>query len=221
MNSFPLVTLTKGLGALFLRSPIIYFRSARFVPQLYGVFVKFAPFWSWLDPGWFAILSPRLESVHLGVQIQPHRASGVPLGCKLKVSPVRLAIRAILKLLRNPNPDFGPSFPYQLGRLPISQSCFISRSTTRGYTPAVYLCLKDSKDQCGHPIASEELMRVFKYPDGKRAFKIRNCSCGLVWFARASGLFTLTALRGAPEEPASRGLTISLIAKSGSRLVCN
>ncbi|KII63008.1 hypothetical protein RF11_02100 [Thelohanellus kitauei] len=81
--------------------------------------------------------------------------------------------------------------------LPLSQSWFSSRSKTHGYTTAVDLCLKGSKDQCGHPRASEESRRVSKYPEGKRAFKISSGVCGLVWLARASGLFTLAALREA------------------------
>ncbi|KII63980.1 hypothetical protein RF11_01466 [Thelohanellus kitauei] len=71
-------------------------------------------------------------------------------------------------------------------RLLLSQNCFSSRSTTRGYTAAVYLCLMGSRDQCGHPSAAEEYRSVSKYPEGKLAFKIRSGACGFVFLARAS-----------------------------------
>ncbi|KII67238.1 hypothetical protein RF11_13874 [Thelohanellus kitauei] len=96
-----------------------------------------------------------LEPVHSRVQL--HRASGVPLGCELKVTPVRLAnvddsgapeeVAHSPGLMR-PNLYFRPSFLHQLGtvlkcqpRPPLSQSLFSSRSITRGYTAAVDLRL--------------------------------------------------------------------------------
>ncbi|KII69274.1 hypothetical protein RF11_03557 [Thelohanellus kitauei] len=76
----------------------------------------------------------------------------------------------------------------------LSQSCFSSRPTNRGYIGAVDLCLKASKEQCGHRGASEESKRVSEHLECKRSFKIRG---GLVWLVRTNGLFTLAALREA------------------------
>ncbi|KII66586.1 hypothetical protein RF11_03428 [Thelohanellus kitauei] len=80
-------------------------------------------FLSWLDPYWFAIISPYLEPVHLRIQLQPHRDSGVSLCCKLKVTPTPLSFEKLEAAegdtyalsLMSPNPDFCPSFLHQLG----------------------------------------------------------------------------------------------------------
>ncbi|KII71636.1 hypothetical protein RF11_13492 [Thelohanellus kitauei] len=86
----------------------------------------------------------------------------------------------------SPNPDSVPHFCISWGsaELPI-----------RTVLKPELVQLQGSKDQCGHPSASEESRRVSKYPGSKRAFKIRSGACGLVWLPRASGLFTLAALR--------------------------
>ncbi|KII65951.1 hypothetical protein RF11_14892 [Thelohanellus kitauei] len=106
------------------------------------------------------------------------------LGCKLKVTPMRLAMWMIQELLRkfntlslmSPNPYFDSAEVPTKAALE-TELVHPSRSTTRGYTAA--------KDQCGHPSASEESRRVSKYTEGKRAIRICSAACGLVWLARA------------------------------------
>ncbi|KII68818.1 hypothetical protein RF11_08091 [Thelohanellus kitauei] len=88
--------------------------------------------------------------------------------------------------LMSTKPDFGPYFR-------ISSNSF-ELPTKTALKPEL-LQLQGSKDQCGHPSTSEESRRVSMYPEGKRAFKILSGACDLVWLARASGLFTLAALR--------------------------
>ncbi|KII69421.1 hypothetical protein RF11_11065 [Thelohanellus kitauei] len=110
MNSFLLVTPTsgnlpppaEGLGALSLRFPIIHLESER-----YGVFVV-------VEHCLFVVICSSLVLARSKVvcdfiapprtrpfesPLQPHRASGVLLGCKLKVTLMRLAMRVILELM--------------------------------------------------------------------------------------------------------------------------
>ncbi|KII64817.1 hypothetical protein RF11_08620 [Thelohanellus kitauei] len=149
MNSFSQVTLMR---ALILRFLIINFGRARYDPDFYGIivaaenflFLKFTHLWSLLDPGWFATISSYIEPVHSRVQLQPIRASVIPLA-----------------------------------------SWFSSRSTIRGYTATVDLCLKGSIDQFCYPSASLE---------SNRCFQICSGTCRFVWIARASGLFTFASL---------------------------
>ncbi|KII60646.1 hypothetical protein RF11_03458 [Thelohanellus kitauei] len=105
--------------------------------------------------------------------------------------------------------------------LPLSLSWFGSRATARGYTAPVDLCLMCSKDQFGHSSASEKSRRVSKYPEGKRAIKIRSGACGLVCLARASELSHSHLCVGRSRRACFQGLAIPCIVKSGSRLVCD
>ncbi|KII67628.1 hypothetical protein RF11_10301 [Thelohanellus kitauei] len=153
-----------------------------------------------------------------------HRVSGSPLDCKLVETPMFLVVLVILELLRKflyflcimrLNTHVGPALltaivwallkcqlrPYLI------QSWLISRSTTRGYTAIVDLCLKDSKDQI-----------VSKYPDGKRATKIRRGARGLIQITLVSGI-ALTALRGGSRRTCFQEAGHPpRIVKNGSRL---
>ncbi|KII65321.1 hypothetical protein RF11_02741 [Thelohanellus kitauei] len=209
--------------------------------------LKFAPVWPWLDTGWFGILSPYLEPVHLRVQLQRDRASGDPLpGNSTAVvdSSVSGAPEDVLYFLSlvSPKPDLAPALPENLllsGRgsfqdglrfyrptsnLSIRESSSspkeLPESTTRGYAAVVDLCLKGSKDQRGHPSASEESRRASKYPEGKRAFQIRSGARGLVWLARADYSHAQLGV-GRSRRACFTRTGHPWIVKSGSRLVCD
>ncbi|KII69253.1 hypothetical protein RF11_04026 [Thelohanellus kitauei] len=136
---------------------------------------------SWMG----AILSPLLETLR--------RASGVPLGCKLIVTQMRLALRAILELLRKIqirsfiSASVETVLNCQQG-LPLSQSWLSSRSTTRGNAAGFDLCLKGNKRPMSAP---KRLGRM------KEGVQTGHGACGLVCLASAIGQFTLEALRRA------------------------
>ncbi|KII74228.1 hypothetical protein RF11_05552 [Thelohanellus kitauei] len=224
-NEFdPLVMLTKGSSALFLRSPIIHVRSSLYVPQLYGVFIVVKILFLYKFT-----LSVR-GAIQNGLRFY-HQTSNASIGDPLRgksIAVVDMAVYGVPEEVFFTSqiclPETGSltcHFPSELffgldcdsaelPRLPLSYSCFCCMSTTRGYTAAVDLCLKGSKDQCEHPRASKESKRVSKYPEGLRALQIRSGTCGLFCLTTASGLFTLVALRlGALEEPTSRGWAIT------------
>ncbi|KII70440.1 hypothetical protein RF11_09703 [Thelohanellus kitauei] len=145
---------------------------------------KFSPLWSWLSPGWFGILSPHLERVHSRVTVQPRRALGVPLGCKLKFHSLSL---------RNTNPDFDPSFPRQFGQCrTANQNCPYARAAS---APGQQLAAVPQQLTCILRVVKNNAgtQSPPKYQEGcPSTLKARGHSKSL---ARASRLLTLADMR--------------------------